>query len=97
MVNKITISWFPKELHPNVIVHHHIKAKHFKVYNIVYDKRAVEPKDNGLLELNPYGKSDPCLFNAYKAGEQHNAYAELDAMDGSEVAFRYNAVDKVSE
>jgi hypothetical protein len=31
--------------------------------------------------------ADPCLFT----------YAELDAMDGSEVAFRYNAVDKVSE
>ena len=49
------------------------------VMDIVYGK--------GLLELNPYGKSDPCLFT----------YAELDAMDGSEVAFRYNAVDKVSE
>jgi len=49
------------------------------VMDIVYGK--------GLLELNPYGKSDPCLFT----------YAELDAMDGSEVAFRYNVMDKVSE
>ena len=32
MKNKITISWFPKELHPNARVHHHVYAKHFKSY-----------------------------------------------------------------
>ena len=33
MVNKITISWFPKELHPNFTrVHHYGKAKYFKAY-----------------------------------------------------------------
>jgi hypothetical protein len=54
------------------------------VMDIVYGE---DIYDKGLLELNPYGLSDPCLFT----------YDELNAMDGSEVAFRYNVMDKVSK
>jgi hypothetical protein len=67
---------------------------HLPMENIVMDI----VYGQGLLELNPWGKSDPCLFNAYKAGgTNYFPYSELNAMDGSEVAFRYNVMDKVSE
>jgi hypothetical protein len=40
--------------------------------DIVADVWVQDPTNTVLIEINPYGKSDPCLFRSYKNIENHD-------------------------